>query len=128
MSNVTIAKALYKAFGEGDIEAVLGGMTANVQWSEAQGMPFGGEYVGPQAVAENVFATIPQEFGEFQVVPEQFVDGGDTVVMLGWYVGTGRRTGRSVKARAIHAMTFEGSKVARFIQLADTALVREALG
>ena len=45
MSNVQAMRDLYDAFGRGDIPSVLGGMDANIEWSEAEGCPYqpGGE-------------------------------------------------------------------------------------
>jgi hypothetical protein len=57
------------------------------------GFPFwnGAPFVGPQEVAERVFARIGKgELSDtFAVHPSQFVADGDTVVMLGTYTGTG---------------------------------------
>ena len=53
--NAGVVKGLYEAFGRGDVPAVLGGMTEDIEWNEAEGMPQGGTYRGPGAVAENVF-------------------------------------------------------------------------
>ncbi len=49
--SVDVVKGTYEAFGRGDVPAVLGGMADDVEWYEADGMPYGGLHQGPEAVA-----------------------------------------------------------------------------
>jgi ketosteroid isomerase-like protein len=50
--SVEVVKGMYEAFGRGDVPAVLGAMAADVEWHEAEGMPYGGVYHGPDEVAQ----------------------------------------------------------------------------
>jgi ketosteroid isomerase-like protein len=92
---VQVVKDVYAAFGRGDVPAVLGAMTADIEWFEAEGMPYGGRYQGPQAVAENVLGPITTDIEGFTVTPQEYVASGDSVVSIGRYTGTGRRPGNS---------------------------------
>ena len=40
MDNVGILKRLYDAFGRGDIPNVLGAMSPDIHWHEAEGNPY----------------------------------------------------------------------------------------
>lgn len=40
MDNVSLLKSLYAAFGRGDVPAVLGAMSPEVRWYEAEGNPY----------------------------------------------------------------------------------------
>ena len=42
MSNIDIIKSLYQAFERGDISSVLNVLDPNVEWSESEGIPYGG--------------------------------------------------------------------------------------
>ena len=58
MDNVSLLKNLYEAFGRGDVPAVLGAMSPQMKWHEAEGnpyMPSGEAWVGPDAVLTNLF-------------------------------------------------------------------------
>ena len=58
MSNVTVIKNAYEAFGRGDVPAVLGAMDPEIEWHEAEGnpyMPSGEAFVGPDAVLNQLF-------------------------------------------------------------------------
>jgi ketosteroid isomerase-like protein len=60
-------------------------MADDIQWTEADGFPLAGTYVGPQAVLEGVFMRLGEIGDDFAVVPEQFIADGETVVALGSY-------------------------------------------
>ena len=48
--NIGLVRGLYEAFNKGDVDAVLGSFDENIDWYEAEGMPQGGHYQGPQNV------------------------------------------------------------------------------
>ncbi|HYD24164.1 MAG TPA: nuclear transport factor 2 family protein [Croceibacterium sp.] len=128
--NVEIVKGIYQAFASGDVPTVVGAMSPDIEWNEAENFPYsdGNPYRGPDAVLAGVFARIGGEWDGFSVVPERFLDAGDTVVMLGRYTGTFTATGRSMNPQVAHVWTLEGGKVVRFQQLVDTLAVARSTG
>jgi ketosteroid isomerase-like protein len=98
--NVEIVKGIYQAFATGDVPAVLGAMSPAIEWNEAENFPYsdGNPYRGPDAVLAGVFARIGGEWDGFAVVPSEFLDCGDTVVMTGRYTGSYKSTGRAINA------------------------------
>jgi uncharacterized protein len=120
--NGDIVKALYDAFGKGDVPAVLGVFDPEIQWREAENFLYadGNPYAGPQAVAEGVFQRIVSDVEHFAVLPERFVEGGDTVVVEGRYRGTMKTTGTPVDAQFAHIWQLRDGKVVRFQQYTDT--------
>ena len=125
--NVEVVKGLYEAFGRGDVPAVLGGMTEDIEWNEAEGMPQGGTYRGPGAVAENVFGPIVGDIPDFALVPEDFIASGDSVAAIVRYTGTGKATGKTLDLPAVHVWYLRDGKVARFRQFMDTVKYREVV-
>ena len=85
MGNLNSVQSVYDAFAKGDISRVLGFLSPDIEWTEAEGFPYGGTYVGPNAVLEGVFMRLGTEWEGFAAVPDEFIDGGDTVVVLGKY-------------------------------------------
>ena len=126
--NGDIVKALYDAFGKGDVPAVLGAFDPQIQWREAENFLYadGNPYAGPQAVAEGVFQRIVSDVENFAVLPERFVEGGDTVVAEGRYRGTMKTTGTPVDAQFAHIWQLRDGKVVRFQQYTDTKQWSEA--
>lgn len=127
MTNGEIIKGIYDSFATGNIPGVLGAMDANISWTEAAGFPYAGTYIGPMAIVENVFMKLATEWDGFAAVPEQIVDGGDTVVALGNYSGTYKATGKSMKVPFAHVYDLKDGKIVKFAQHTDTAKVAEVL-
>ena len=128
--NVSLVKGIYQAFGTGDVPAVIAAMSPAIEWNEAENFPYadGNPYRGAEAILGGVFARLASEWDGFHVEPEQFLDAGDTVIMLGRYAGTCRATGRAMSPQAAHIWTVAEGKVVRFQQLVDTLAVARAMG
>jgi len=127
MNNGDIIRTHYAASDQGDIAGMLAPLADDVRWTEAAGFPYAGTYVGPQAVLENVFARIQQDWDGFALVIDEVIDGGDAVVGLGTYSGTHRATGRSFEARVAHIWHLTDGRVVRFEQITDSAMVIRAI-
>jgi ketosteroid isomerase-like protein len=127
MSNLNRIKAVYDAFAKGDIMSVLEVFSAAIDWTEAEGFPYGGTYHGPKAVLEGVFMRLGAEWEGFAAVPHEFIDGGDTIVALGKYSGTYKATGKSFQAEFAHVWKLSEGKAVRFVQYVDTLLVHRAV-
>ena len=129
--NVAVIKGIYEAFGRGDVPAVLGAMTPDIVWNEAENFPYADRnpYVGPQAVLEGVFGRVLADWEGFQVAPEEILDAGETtVVMLGRYKGTHKVTGKAKNPQVVHVWRITNGKASRFQQYADTLHTARAAG
>jgi ketosteroid isomerase-like protein len=124
-TNQEIVENAYASFATGDVPAALGVMADDIQWTEADGFPLAGTYVGPQAVLEGVFMRLGEIGDDFAAVPEQFVADGDTVVALGSYRWNHKRSGEPADVKMVHVWTLKGGKVVAFQQHVDTVRVRE---
>jgi ketosteroid isomerase-like protein len=127
VSNLNVVQGVYEAFAEGNVPSVLGALSPEIVWTEAEGFPYAGTYIGPNAVLENVFMRLGTEWDGFSAVPDEFIDAGDTVVALGKYGGTYKATGKSFQANFAHVWKLRDGKATRFVQYADTLLVQRAL-
>lgn len=128
--NVTLVQGIYDAFGTGDMPAVLDAMSADIVWSEANNFPYADNspYVGPEAILNGVFMRCATEWDGFGVEIDEIIDGGDTVVALGHYVGTYKATGKKQKTQLAHIWWIEGGKALKFQQYADTLHVAHVTG
>ena len=127
--NVDVIRGLYDSFGRGDVPAVLGQMDQQIEWREAENFVYADRnpYVGPQAILEGVFARLGSEWEGFTVTPEEWLDAGNHVVVLGTYTGRHRETGREVRAQFAHVWGVRGGGVVRFQQYTDTKQFAEAV-
>jgi uncharacterized protein len=124
-TNKEIIENAYASFATGDVPAALGAMADDIQWTEADGFPLAGTYVGPQAVLEGVFMRLSEIGDDFAPVPEQFVADGDTVVAIGNYHWKNKRSGAPAVVKMVHVWTMDGGKAVAFQQHVDTVKVRE---
>lgn len=120
-----IVEGVYASFAQGDVPAVLGAMDENIEWTEAEGFPLAGTYVGPQAVLEGVFMRLGEIGDEFAAVPDKIVAEGDTVVAFGNYTWKHKSSGDPAEVKMAHVWTVADGKVATFQQHVDTVRVRE---
>lgn len=128
--NVTLIKNLYDAFAAGDVPGVLGAMSPEIIWNEANNFPYadGNPYVGPDAILSGVFARIMNEWNDFAVEVDEFLDAGDSVIALGRYTGTFKGTGKSQNTQTAHVWRISHGKIVRFQQYADTLHVSRVTG
>lgn len=127
MTNKEVVQGLYEAFARGDVPAVLDGFDANITWTEADGFPLAGTFVGPQAVLENVFMRLGEFSDNWAVEVARLVADGDTVVADGYYTWNHKESGEPCKARMAHVWTLVDGKATAFLQHVDTAVVREQI-
>jgi ketosteroid isomerase-like protein len=104
--DVESLRGAYRDFNAGKPETALAMADENVGWTI-------GTFTGPQAVGEQVFAPIPQNFDEFVCSPENFDDRGDTVVVTGRFSGK-NKSGANLDAAFTHTFEFKDGKIVRF--------------
>jgi ketosteroid isomerase-like protein len=128
--NVELIAGMYAAFARGDIADVLGRMAPDIVWNEAEHFPYadGNPYIGPDAILNGVFARCAGEWHGFGVEVGEILDAGDTVVVLGRYIGTCKATGQPMYPQLVHVYRVREGKIVRFQQFVDTLDVARAMG
>ncbi|MEN3363387.1 MAG: uncharacterized protein V7606_661 [Burkholderiales bacterium] len=121
--NVEMIRGLYAAFAKGDVPTVLGKLDSNIVWNEADSSPYadGNPYIGPDRIAQGVFTRLGSDWESFSAVPEEALDAGETVVILGNYNGTFKKNGNELNAQFAHVWRVKNGKVTGFQQYTDTA-------
>jgi tRNA nucleotidyltransferase (CCA-adding enzyme) len=127
MTNLEAIETLYRAFREKDYDAFLQVCTTDLEWIQNPGFPQGATYHGTEAVIEGVFKANDARWQTFSYQIEQMLDAGDTVIVVGKYIGRHRLTGRSLQAAATHIYDLTNGKVHRFRMFADTKTIWDAI-
>jgi len=129
-TNVALVRSIYDGFAAGDVGAVLGAMSPDIVWNEAENFLYadGNPYVGPQAIAEGVFARCIGEWDGFAASVDEILDAGDTIVALGRYHGASKATGIAMNAQFAHVWRIADGKAAAFQQYTDTLQAARAMG
>jgi uncharacterized protein YbjT (DUF2867 family) len=99
-----------------------------VEWRLGDGYALAGTYIGSKAVIEGIVPAIIEAFEEFSNEPEEFIDAGDEVVVLGHYYGRTKATKSKLNAEWIHIWTVRDGKIVRLRQYTNTAEFNRALG
>ncbi len=131
MSGADFIAGVYDAFGRGDIPAVLGAMDPAIHWHEAEGnpyMPSGEAWVGRDAIMNNLFAKLGDDWDGFTVHPGAFHEAGDVVVVELRYTATHNGTGKPLDAQVCHVWTLKDGKITKFQQYVDTAKLQDVMG
>ena len=126
--NVEIIESLYTAFEQGDLDTIVAIIDEDVIWIESEGIPYGGTFIGRDAVFEGVFAKIAEEWDNFTATVDAiFAADGDRVVVQQRDGGTFKATGKSMEAPAVSIWTLnDEGRVVRFEQVIDTQEVVSA--
>ena len=115
----------YAAFARQDISGVMAAFGEDIAWESPESIPFGGSYHGHDGVGR-FFSQLPEHWDELRVEPEEFIDGGETIVVLVHLTGKG--AGGSMDSKSVHLWRMRDGKAAAFREYPDTALVLQALG
>ena len=113
MDNVGLVKRSYIAFEQDDLDAVLADMHPDIEWHQAQGLPHGGLYHGVDEVRKNIFEPLDEAWwSEFSATPDEFLDAGSEIVVVGRYRGVAKETGKRLDVPFVHIWTVEDGRAA----------------
>ena len=126
--NVEALKKGFDAFNSGDGDGVAEVFADDAKWEgpNTQDVPGGGTYDGKDKIMEMV-GGIAEEWDEFQSTPDEFVDAGDTVIVLGHITGKHKESGSELKTPFVHVWRMDDGKAKRVQALVDTHEVLEAM-
>jgi len=122
-----IVKGHYDANDRKDLDGMIADFAPDIQWTEMDGFPCRGTFIGTQEVIENVFAVLGRDFEDFAFTLENLLDAGNSVVGVGNYHGTYRATGKSFNIRVVHVWHVSEGRIDRFEQFTDTLRMAEAM-
>ena len=129
MSEIEIQslRRIYDALSRWDVDEFANDVTHDFEFVLPETLPWGGTRHGRDGVS--AFATIFRDYVEGQwAEPDDYIDGGDSVVVLGRLRGRAIATGREYEVRFAHAWTLSDGMPARCRNYFDTAPIMAALG
>jgi ketosteroid isomerase-like protein len=112
--DVNTMRNAYEAFNRADIPAVLEAFDPQIEWHEpGGGRAPQGTYQGAESVANDVFATVPENFEHFEAQPERFIDAGEFLVFVGTFRAT-PKAGGQMEAPFAHVWRMRDGKAVSF--------------
>jgi hypothetical protein len=120
--NLQIVQSLSHARSTGDGPLIFALMDPGIVWHEAESFPYDDRnpYIGPAAIIDGVFNRLATEWTDFQAIPNEFIDGGSAIVVLGRYSGIYKHTHHLLNAQFAHIWHVADGRIIRFQQYTDT--------
>jgi uncharacterized protein len=128
-ANIETIQRVYEAFGRGDVDAILGVLTDDIDWaSEASviNAPWHGVRKSKTEVA-GFFASLGETIDVLEFTPLAFAATDDHVMVVIRFEMKVRATGRSGVMELHHWWRLRDGKVWRYRGTEDTALVASLL-
>lgn len=124
--NVDVLKRGYEAFNTGDTKTLAGVFAEDVQWegSNDDRVPGAGTYNGRDD-ALGALGQSAQAFDSLASRPDEFIEQGDTVVVLGHTEAS--VSGTDLKVPFVHVWRMSGGTIQRGQLLTDTSVILQAL-
>jgi ketosteroid isomerase-like protein len=117
----------YTAMQRQDAEQLSEVLAHDIEWTLPEGLPWGGTHHGHLGVVSVVEIFLESVDG-FWADPDEFIDAGDRVVVLGRIMGRVRATGREFEVEFAHVWGLTDGVPSRFRGYYDTAPIVTALG
>ena len=123
-----LLEATYSLAGQGKLDEFATYLADDVSWTESEGFPYAGTYIGSDAVIKNVHQRLGSEWLGYKAEPEIYTFNDNMVMVYGFYSGTFKGSGKSFRTPFVHFYTFDqNDKVAQFKQIVDSVPVQQAM-
>jgi ketosteroid isomerase-like protein len=109
---VDVVRGGYEAWNRGDLDAVRSIYAPDVTANAGPLWPAAGEVSGPEAIIQ-AFASILSTFEHSEIVPEEYVEHGDSVLVPTVWRGTVAGSDGVIEQRLVAVYTFRGDQVIR---------------
>ncbi|AVT76303.1 ketosteroid isomerase-related protein [Rhodopseudomonas palustris] len=126
-SHLDLIRRTYEGSSEENGRNLLAVLHPDVEWTEAEGFPYAGTYVGVDALMAGVFARLASEWIGYRAEVHTYLADGDRVAAFGVYSGTYKATGKTMRAAFAHLYEIQDGKIRRMTQYVDTVMVAKAL-
>jgi hypothetical protein len=119
MGNTEIVRAFYETLDKSYLSPVVVEIT--------EGFPESGVYRCPDSFFGTFFCHLMAHYSDWNAQPQEFLDVGEKVVVLGTYSATVVPTGGKFSAPFVHTWSLAGGKIVRLQQSGPDLIVRLAL-
>ncbi len=126
-SHLDLIRRTYEGSSKENGRNLLAVLHPDVEWTEADGFPYAGTYVGVNALMAGVFARLASEWIGYRAEVHTYLADGDRVAAFGMYSGTYKATGKTMRAAFAHLYEIQDGKIRRMTQYVDTVMVAKAL-
>jgi ketosteroid isomerase-like protein len=125
-NNQAVVQSVFDCFGKGDIDGILATLTDDVifEGPESSDLPYAGTFRGKSGVKEFFTGMGQIEVSSFE--PQEYLNVGNNVVVIGRWAGKVRKTGKSFQSRWVLVFELADGKIKRFRDFEETAATAAA--
>jgi len=124
--NVEVVRAVYDCWRRGDFRATANKVAPDFEWKQVHGVVEPGSHVG--ADAKRALRSIFEVYEDLRVEAEEYVDAGDTIVVVARAHGTARGSGLHMDQRLAFVWTVREGKPVQMEQYPNRADALKAVG
>jgi ketosteroid isomerase-like protein len=117
----------YEAFNRGDLEGVVAQFPRDFEAQDRAEVPDPQSYEGIPGVRK-ALGQLMEDFDDYRMEPQEFVDGGDRVVVVVRQTGRGKASGAVVEGTIVHLWELRGDAVSGLRAFSERAEALEAAG
>jgi uncharacterized protein len=112
-ANVDLVRRIYDALLQDDLDAALQFMDQEIEYVNPDYAVESGRRYGHEGIRANVENT-RVSFGYWRFLPEELIDAGDEVVVVGRFSARGRDSGLEIDRRQSRLWAIRNGKVVRY--------------
>jgi len=124
--NVALVRAIYECWARGDFRTTADKVAPDFEWKQIHGVVEPGSHVG--ADANRALRSIFEVYEDFRLEAEEYLDAGDTIIVVAHAQGTGRGSGLHIDQRLAQAWTVLDGTPVRMEQYPSRKDALEAAG
>jgi ketosteroid isomerase-like protein len=87
-TNLELVRGTYEGSSAENGRNLLAVLSPDVEWTETDGFPYAGTYVGVDALMKGVFHRLATEWDDYRAEVHTYLADGDRVAAFGVYSGT----------------------------------------
>jgi len=124
--NVEVVRAVYDCWRRGDFRATANKVAPDFEWKQVHGVVEPGSHVG--ADANRALRSIFEVYEDLRVEAEEYVDAGDTIVVVARAHGTARGSRLHMDQRLAFVWTVREGKPVQMEQYPNREDALKAVG
>jgi ketosteroid isomerase-like protein len=125
-ANVEVVRAVYDCWRRGDFRATANKVAPDFEWKQVHGVVEPGSHVG--ADANRALRSPFEVYEDLRVEAEEYVDAGDTIVVVARAHGTARGSGLHIDQRPAFVWTVREGKPGQMEQYPNREDALKAAG
>ncbi len=125
--NVEIVRLCLERFNSGDVDGALQLCHDNFEFRDFPGLPGSGVFIGHDAFRA-WHRQLSDAFDDLRFDAEEFIDAGDSVVVVNHATGSGKGSGATVEMHFSNVWTLRGGQAISAVSYESHAKALEAVG